>query len=78
MNEEEKKDWINDNYNGNWEMFIDPAAIYDAIHNVGLPDRIAEVLRLIISRHFDAAGNVTDAAGLADEMRSVADALRGK
>ncbi len=32
LSEEDKKDWICEKYNGSWELWIDPAALYDALH----------------------------------------------
>jgi hypothetical protein len=51
-------------------------AIGTAFRENGLA--LANPLHDMILKHCDPAGNVTDAAGLADEMRSVADALGAK
>lgn len=32
-----KTDWIAENFDGPYEMFIDPVALFDAIHGVNLP-----------------------------------------
>jgi hypothetical protein len=51
-------------------------AIGTAFRENGLA--IANPLHDMILKHCDPAGNVTDAAGLADEMKSVAEALGAK
>lgn len=41
ISEAEKADWLGENYHGNWEMWVDPVAIHDAIRAQAA--RIAEL-----------------------------------
>lgn len=41
ISEAEKADWLGENYHGNWEMWVDPAAIHDEVRAQAA--RIAEL-----------------------------------
>jgi len=80
--EADKKDWLCENYNGSWELWIDPAAIYDEIHTLqqDLKDtqecledkrRLTRELDIALSGEAGAAqqASLCDLIGQAKEMR---------
>lgn len=45
MTESDKKDWVCEHYNGSWELWVDPVALYDDIQK--LRSALKEVLRRV-------------------------------